>query len=381
MLGELTKHTRWLAAGCVMAVAAILLGAITFRHSGRPVNTGKIPFDNIGVPADSAYQLGTAERDFIEAERARISREGSRLQEKHRLEIEKRKREDNVYIRTSIKTPIPEKKTYDGKETIPGVSGPNLAERKKHPIPGFDVVIDKNTKIRMVVLPGGSFNMGSIGHEWDEKFIHTVRLDGFCMSATEITQFQFKSIMGYNVGYFRGDDNLPIEQITWHEAAYFCNRLSDETGRERCYNEETWVCDFSKNGFRLPTEAEWEYACRAGTTTVYYTGNGDETLQTAAWYRDNSDKRTHPVGQKEPNTWGLYDMLGNVWEWCNDWYSEDYYRKSPEVNPRGPEKGTFVVIRGGAWAYYPYPTRSSHRGFIKPTFKYNYIGFRIVCSG
>ena len=381
----LKKHVRLLTAGCVITLVALLLSAVTFHHRREPAPAEKVSSGKSSAPGNSAHLLNTAERDFIEAEKTRFSQEGIRLQNKHRLELEKRKSDDNVYIRTSIKTAIPEKKT-DGEIAPPKDNPLNILEPKpetyKRPqIPGFNVIIDEDTKIRMVVLPGGSFTMGSIGHEWDERFMHTVRLDGFCMSATEITQRQFESVMSYNAGYFRGDANLPVEQLTWYEAVFFCNRLSDETGRERCYNEETWVCDFSMNGFRLPTEAEWEYACRAGTTTVFYSGEGEETLRTAAWYHDNSDKRTHPVGQKEANGWGLYDMHGNVWEWCNDWYDENYYRKSPEVNPRGPEKGRFVVIRGGAWNYYPYPARASHRGFIKRRLRYNYIGFRIVCSG
>ena len=242
------------------------------------------------------------------------------------------------------------------------------------------VNISHDVKLDMVTIPGGSFRMGSNKHEWDERLAHDVILDRFYMSATEVTHHQFEAVMDYNASYFGGDENLPVENVDWFEAVLFCNRLSDINNRERCYNEKTWKCDFSKNGYRLPTEAEWEYACRAGTKTLYHSGDGPEKLASAAWYNDNSAEKPHPVGQKEPNNWGLYDMHGNVWEWCNDWYDENYYQQSTDQNPPGPEHGKFRVIRGGAWNYFPYPLRSSHRGFIKPVFFYNYIGFRVVSS-
>ena len=242
------------------------------------------------------------------------------------------------------------------------------------------VKISQDVKIDMVTIPAGSFRMGSNKYEWDERLAHDVTIDRFSMSATEVTQHQFETVMDYNGSHFEGNENLPVEKVDWFEAVLFCNKLSDINKREHCYNEETWECDFSKNGYRLPTEAEWEYACRAGTKTLYHSGDGPEKLASAAWYNDNSAEKPHPVGQKEPNNWGLYDMHGNVWEWCNDWYDENYYQQSTDQNPPGPEHGKFRVIRGGAWNYFPYPLRSSHRGFIKPVFFYNYIGFRVVSS-
>ena len=170
----------------------------------------------------------------------------------------------------------------------------------------------------MVAIPSGNFQMGSLEGGSNEQPIHAVALSAFYMSSTEITQGQFQARMGTNPSYFTGDDSRPVENVTWFDAVTFCNMLSTNQGLEPCYNLSTWTCDFSKNGYRLPTEAEWEYACRAGTTTRYHTGDNESNLALAGWYGGNSSSTLHPVAQKQGNPWGLYDMHGNVWEWCND---------------------------------------------------------------
>jgi acetoin utilization deacetylase AcuC-like enzyme len=152
-----------------------------------------------------------------------------------------------------------------------------------------------------------------------------------------------------------------LEQVNWTDAALYCNDRSIAEGLEPCYDEQTWECNFDANGYRLPTEAEWEYACRAGTTTQYNFGNDPRALGDHAWFAENSGSRTQPVGQKKPNRWGLFDMHGNVAEWCNDWYRADYYAEGPERNPRGPATGTERVIRGGAWNSSAESCRSSYR--------------------
>ncbi|MBA7591777.1 hypothetical protein ES708_33940 [subsurface metagenome] len=168
--------------------------------------------------------------------------------------------------------------------------------------------------------------------------------------------------------------NIPVEQVSWQDAVKFCNKLSDTAGFDRCYNESTWECDFSKNGFRLPTEAEWEYACRAGTETMFYTGNTEDDLHRAGWRPENtSTPDTHEVGIKEPNVWGLYDTHGNVAEWCNDYYG--LYNSSNQTNPIGRKSGN-VVYRGGSWFNGPMNSRSAKRRHTRPSSSFLAIGFR-----
>lgn len=242
----------------------------------------------------------------------------------------------------------------------------------------------KTIGIKMVEIPAGSFMMGIEGAGRLSP-LHRVSLDAFRMSATEITQAQFKSVMGYNPSYFTDNDNLPVEKPSWFEAVMFCNRLSALQGLDSCYTtteDEDYFgqkhrkCDFSKNGFRLPVEAEWEYACRAGTTTKYCSGDDESDLARVGWYKENCGHRTHQVAQKEPNAWGLYDMHGNVWEWCNDWYSKNY-KKSSINNPIG--LGYDHVLRGGSWPDVAGYCISANRCMIRPSYKNFGIGFRIVC--
>ena len=154
----------------------------------------------------------------------------------------------------------------------------------------------------MVSIPAGSFLMGSNDGRKDEKPVHTVKVSGFEMSAYEITQGQYKAVMGENPSHFLENDNLPVEKVSWLDAIKFCNALSYQMNLNACYNEDKRVCNYSMNGFRLPTEAEWEYACRAGNLTNYNSGNDASNLAHTAWYIDNSGHRTHPVGVKSPNS-------------------------------------------------------------------------------
>ena len=236
--------------------------------------------------------------------------------------------------------------------------------------------------ISMVKIPAGTFEMGAQSEwgEWTEKPVHTVTLDGFYMSKTHVTQAQYEAMMGKNPSHFTGDDNLPVDSVDWFDAAKFCNRLNDYAGFERCYDEETWDCDFSKNSFRLPTEAEWEYACRAGTTTMFNLGDTWRDLDRAGWYCGNSGGKTHPVGRKEPNAFGLYDMHGNMWEWCNDYWMENYYDYSPAHNPRGPDYSFARVVRGGRFYGSVRHNRAAIRGGNSPDNGYSASGFRLVRS-
>ncbi|HUU28405.1 MAG TPA: SUMF1/EgtB/PvdO family nonheme iron enzyme, partial [archaeon] len=240
-----------------------------------------------------------------------------------------------------------------------------------------DMIVN-SISITMVSIPEGIFQMGSNTGLDTEKPVHMVTLTAFEMSEYEITQAQYEAITGVNPSYFTGDYNHPVENVSWYDAVTFCNKLSETEGLEPCYDLSTWECDFSKNGYRLPTEAEWEYAARAGTSTNYYTGNSESELDRAGWYSGNSGNTTHPVGGKENNAFGLYDMHGNVWELCNDWYSSIYYSQSPGWNPAGPQTGASRAARGGCWGYGADYSRSASRGSNRPDGKDLYIGFRVV---
>jgi len=236
--------------------------------------------------------------------------------------------------------------------------------------------------ITLVSIPAGSFRMGTEAKDdkWFEhsRPVHTVSLDAFKISSTEITQAQYLRIIGTNPSAFAGNDNHPVEQVSWYEAVTFCNKLSEKAGLEPCYDLNSWECDFTRNGFRLPTEAEWEYACRAGATTEYCSGDSISDLEKVGWYGLNSDSTTHPAGSKKPNAFGLYDMHGNVWEWCNDWW-QHYYNDNSERNPAGPESGFSRVLRGGGWGHHEFGCRSAYRSGYQPDFESDLLGFRVVC--
>jgi formylglycine-generating enzyme required for sulfatase activity len=256
------------------------------------------------------------------------------------------------------------------------------------PIAKIDSPTTMTTKsgIDMVVIPAGSFQMGSKTGRDEEKPAHAVWIDSFLMDKTEMTQTAWELIGKAealpNPSHFKGE-GLPVEQVTWPQAARFCNARSKFEGFKPCYNEDTAECDFSADGYRLPTEAEWEYACRAGTQTDYSFGGETKKLGDAAWFADNAAKKTHPVGQKRANPWGLFDMHGNVAEWCNDVYDKDYYKSSSDKNPRGPADGKENVLRGGSWKSPAEALRSSSRlgetpGFSDACLARDAIGFRCV---
>jgi formylglycine-generating enzyme required for sulfatase activity len=238
----------------------------------------------------------------------------------------------------------------------------------------------------MVLIPAGFFEMGSRTGRDDEKPVHKVWLGAFLIDRHEVTQAEFERVGKVeafpNPSHFQGSD-LPVEQVTWPQAARYCNARSRLEGLQPCYNEDTGACDFQASGYRLPTEAEWEYACRAGTDSDYSFGSRPRQLGDFAWFAENSAKKTHPVGRKKPNAWGLVDMHGNVAEWCHDVYDPDYYKASPEKNPRGPDDGNEYVLRGGSWKSPADASRSSSRlgespGFSDACLARDAIGFRCV---
>lgn len=245
-------------------------------------------------------------------------------------------------------------------------------------------------KIKEVLVQSGSFTMGK-QNEFSESPVRSVRISSsFYIAETEITQKQWTDVFGHNPSWFKGE-NLPVETISWFEALEFCNSLSIRSGLEPCYmffENDSVQCDFTRNGYRLPTEMEWEYAARAAA--VWDTPNGnisstidgclplDNALNSVAWYCGNSEFTTHEVAKKQPNQWGLYDMLGNVQEWCWDWYDTYYYEISPVLDAKGPSSGKTKTCRGGSWYNQVFLSRLSARMFYRPSNRTNIIGFRIV---
>jgi formylglycine-generating enzyme required for sulfatase activity len=203
----------------------------------------------------------------------------------------------------------------------------------------------------------------------------------YYLDTTDVTQAQYQAVMGTNPSRFTGDTGRPVEQVFWYDAARYCNRRSILEGLTPCYDTTTWNCTVSATGYRLPTEAEWEYACRGGTTTGYFWGDSSDsaTIGQYAWYYANSSATTHPVAQKRPNAYGLYDMSGNVWEWCNDWFGS--YSAGPQTDPTGPATGSYRVLRGGSWddGYVGYMyLRSAYRYGMDPDINDCIYGFRCV---
>ncbi len=222
--------------------------------------------------------------------------------------------------------------------------------------------------ISFVLMPAGTFQMGSDRGEASEKPVHTVRLSQpFYLGLSPVTQRQWEAVMGNNPSRFRGPE-YPVEQISWDEAREFISRLNVQEGQAR---------------YRLPTEAEWEYAARAGVTWDYCFGDDVKRLSPYAWYADNAMGTTHPVGQLQPNAWGLFDMHGNVGEWVQDWYaSTEYQRRAATgttvVDPAGPAAGSHRVFRGGSWVSDARNCRSASRGIDAPANRDVNLGFRLL---
>jgi len=246
----------------------------------------------------------------------------------------------NGTVNNVIKTPEPKIQIIEKTKTI---EKPNTIEPE------------------MIFVEGGTFMMGSDDGENDEKPVHSVTVNSFYISKYEVTQKEWLEIMGNNPSYSKGD-NLPVENVSWNDIQEFIKKLNQTTGKT----------------YRLPTEAEWEYAAKGGNKSKGYKYAGSNNIEEVAWYSNNSDGETHPVGTKKPNELGIYDMTGNVWEWCQDWYDKEYYRNSPSNNPKGPSSGTRCVLRGGSWvSSYSY-CRSAIRNYVNPDGVNNYFGARLV---
>ena len=246
-------------------------------------------------------------------------------------------------------------------------------------VPGVD--------FEMIRIEAGSFQMGSPDNEADarddEQPQHTVQLSrAFQLGKVPVTQELWRAVMGSNPSKFTlwGEPH-PVENVSWFDCVRFCNQLSANCGLNPAYtigsgDEPTVSWDRTADGFRLPTEAEWEYAARAGEDTLY--AGSSEMIGEVAWHGGNSGYKTHAVGGKAANAWGLYDMSGNVWEWCWDWFGEETYQSGSSVDPVGHQSGAFRVGRGGCWRSLPQGTRLTRRIWCSPGDRNAILGFRIA---
>ena len=245
------------------------------------------------------------------------------------------------------------------------------AKPRPQPVPKPEVVLNDKTfsvgGVEFVMKPveGGTFTMGATSEQqnpdFDEKPTYQVTLSSYYIGETEVTQALWAAVMGNNPSHFKGDNN-PVEQVSWDDCLDFITKLNSLTGKK----------------FRLPTEAEWEYAARGGNKSMGYQYSGSNNLDDVAWYTNNSYSETHIVKTKQPNELGIYDMSGNVWEWCQDWYGD--YSSSSQTNPQGPSTGSGRVHRGGSWDIFAWGCRSALRSGTEPDARNMYLGLRLVLS-
>ena len=237
------------------------------------------------------------------------------------------------------------------KEQLQSIGNGEVIEKSRE----FEV---NGVRFKMIFVEGGSFMMGAADDDGEalnaEKPRHKVTLDSYYMAETQVTQTLWEAVMGYNPSRFEGA-NRPVEDVSWNDCQKFLKKLNVLTGMQ----------------FRLPTEAQWEYAARGGECSKGYKYAGGNNLDNVAWWNGNSNHETHDVKQKQPNELGLYDMTGNVWEWCNDWFDGSYYANSSEHNPQGPGSGSRRVLRGGRWNYGARDCRLSYRINFDPDRRVN----------
>lgn len=238
---------------------------------------------------------------------------------------------------------------------------PRDTPRKPKPDPDPPSVSYTFVEPKMVRVEGGTFQMGSNDGSSDEKPVHSVSVSTFYIGKYEVTQAEWRSVMGKNPSSFTCS-NCAVEEVSWNDIQEFLRKLNAKTDKN----------------YRLPTEAEWEYAAKGGNQSKGYTYSGSNDLKSVAWYDDNTDSKTHPVGGKKANELGVHDMSGNVSEWCSDWYDENYYKNSPVQNPQGAQSGSYRVLRGGSWNDYGQDCRSSYRSADTPGNRSSTLGFRLV---
>lgn len=364
-----SKTGKWLLMFSLIAMFAAF-GVHSFAGIDRPESTPEPPPKKAAEPAQSFYDQAMRLANEGNTDRAIQVLDGLITAYPNSPYASKARQEIESLRSSTVSTPALPPRTNSGS-----------ASDKKSGL------------VKMVQVPSGRFLMGSPGDEPqrqnDESPQHWVTINkAFLIGATEVTQGQWTAVMGSNPSYFKNcGDECPVEQVNWYEAVSFCNRLSDREGLSRCYQgtDENPVWDRSCNGYRLPSEAEWEYATRAGTTTAFASGDirevrcrMDSNLDRLGWYCGNANYSTHPVAQKQDNGWGLYDMNGNVWEWVWDWKSD--YSSDSITDPQGPAVGLSRVYRGGGWVNSTKNCRSAARNDFSPGIHSNFLGFRLARS-
>ncbi len=300
---------------------------------------------------------------------------------------------------TAAATPPPTAKpvppwTLPAGSPPPAIAPFDAAKAKEHQAAwakhlGLQVEVTNSIGMKFVLIPPGEFDMGSTDEEvaklleeakatkqtsWyidslpSEAPKHRVRITKpFYLGRCEVTQTEYERVVGSNPSQLKGNPTHPVEMVSWDDASAFCRKLG-ALPQEQAARAE----------YRLPTEGEWEHACRAGTTMPWYSGDDVEALEEHAWLKNNAGGKTHPVGQKSPNAWGLYDMHGNVWEWCQDWFGDRYYATSPLDDPPGVSGGSIRVHRGGGWHAVASGGRASCRGRDAPGNRGGSLGFRLA---
>ncbi len=257
------------------------------------------------------------------------------------------------------------------------VAKPKPVLEKKHEVSSINKAVAQITiDTNMIFVEGGSFQMGSADGSDNQKPVHEVRVSSFWIGKYQITQKEWVEVMGSNPAKWKGD-LLPVESVSWYDAVEYCNKRSIREGLTPCYSGsgDNITCNWNANGYRLPTEAEWEYAARGGIKSRGFKYSGSNNIDEVAWYDGNSGWRTHEVGGKKPNELGIYDMSGNVWEWC--WDIDGSYPSGAQSNPHGATSGTYRVVRGGSWFNFAYYCTVSYRNYSYATYSFSYLGFRV----
>lgn len=260
---------------------------------------------------------------------------------------------------------------------IPKYKHSNSSKKVNRSPKSIETFTVNGISFNMIYVKGGTFTMGATAEQGidaysEEKPAHQVTLSDYRIGETQVTQELWHAVMGSNPSGLTGNLQRPVEKVSWDDCQVFIKKLNQLTGKT----------------FRLPTEAEWEYAARGGSQSRGYKYSGSNTISAVAWYIVNCydkgsshpDYGTHPVKQKQANELGLYDMSGNVWEWCQDWYNSEYYSSSPQMNPTGPSSGSYRVIRGGGWYNIARSCRVSYRFNYTPTYSNFNLGFRLVLT-